>query len=258
MNGFHTDMQADTDSGSYRLYSSLAALYDVLYGEKIDYDQQYAFCDEFFSRNECRTVLELGCGSGQLTYRLDQTYDVTGVDAAEEMLAIARHRTGAELVQANICDLDLEQRYDAVVMLGRTLTHMTTDEDVQNAMNSISEHLEEGGILILDSFDKRGIQEQEDTEQYTVDGMTIRRENRSHDFDEEAGTWTWNATYRVSDATGERQVFEDEMTLRSFTRNELEKHLGVAGFEVLQQYANVYFEQESEAAKFVVVARKHT
>lgn len=256
MSTFHDgDDTATGDAAA--LYSSLAEIYDRLYAEKVDYDQQYRFCNEYLERYDCDTVLELGCGTGRLTHRLNDTYTVTGVDASDEMLAIARERTDATLVQADIRDLDMEQRYDAVVMLGRTFTHMTTDDDVAAALDAIAAHLHDGGVLIMDNFRKDGIAEMTETEEYTVDGLRIERENDNHDFDADAGTWTWTATYTITDTdTGEETRVVDEMVLRSFSEAELEQYLAAAGFETLRHFANIYFEQTSEAAKFVTVARK--
>lgn len=250
--------QDDAGTGIAKLYSSLAAFYDVMYEEVMDYDQQYVFCDEFLSHNHCRNVLELGCGSGHLTHRLENRYDVTGVDVSGEMLALAGGKTGAVLVRADICTMDLEERFDAVVMLGRTLAHMTADDDLRNALSSVYEHLNDDGIFIVDSFLKNAIQERDDEEHYDFDGLEIRRENQSHVLATSTGTWRWSATYTVRDAeTGEEQVFEDEMMLRAFSRDELANVLQETGFTVLRQYANVHFEETAGSA-FVTVARKNT
>jgi SAM-dependent methyltransferase len=66
------------------------------------------------------SVLELGCGTGRITRQLVQLgYDVTAVDESSEMLA---HVRGATTVLARIEELDLQRRFDAVLLLSNLLT----------------------------------------------------------------------------------------------------------------------------------------
>jgi SAM-dependent methyltransferase len=60
------------------------------------------------------SVLELGCGTGRITRQLVRLgWLVTAVDESPEMLA---HVQGAEAVQARIEELDLDRRFDAVLL----------------------------------------------------------------------------------------------------------------------------------------------
>jgi ubiquinone/menaquinone biosynthesis C-methylase UbiE len=63
-------------------------------------------------------VLELGCGTGQVTARLLAAgADVVAVDALPEMLAGARRRArGASLVQGDVVEADVGGGYDRVVL----------------------------------------------------------------------------------------------------------------------------------------------
>ncbi len=74
-------------------------------------------------------VLELACGPGTWTsLLLQRASSVTAVDAAPEMLALARARVGADrervrFVQADLFDWQPGQRYDGVFM-GFWLSHV--------------------------------------------------------------------------------------------------------------------------------------
>jgi SAM-dependent methyltransferase len=69
------------------------------------------------------TVLELGCGTGRITRQLvARGYVVTAVDESDEMLA---HVGGAEKVCARIEGLDLERRFDAVLLASNLLSTET-------------------------------------------------------------------------------------------------------------------------------------
>lgn len=74
-------------------------------------------------------VLELACGPGTWTpLLLRRASSITAVDAAPEMLALARARVGADhervrFVQADLFDWEPDERYDAVFM-GFWLSHV--------------------------------------------------------------------------------------------------------------------------------------
>jgi SAM-dependent methyltransferase len=65
-------------------------------------------------------LLELGCGVGRVTAQLvERGYAVTAVDESPEMLVKVR---GAETVCARIEELDLERRFDAVLLFSNLLS----------------------------------------------------------------------------------------------------------------------------------------
>ena len=63
-------------------------------------------------------VLDLGCGTGVpiAQYLIDNGFRVVGIDQSARMLEIARRVVpDAELLQADMCDLTLVERFDAVI-----------------------------------------------------------------------------------------------------------------------------------------------
>ena len=72
-------------------YTGFAEVYDRFMD--VPYDDWQASVQEVLNREEIRDglLLELGCGTGQMTERLAQAgYDMIGVDNSEAMLGIAR------------------------------------------------------------------------------------------------------------------------------------------------------------------------
>ncbi|MGY4905556.1 class I SAM-dependent methyltransferase [Streptomyces sp. 900116325] len=84
-------------------YRAGAAEYDRPYAEYEDLQKLLAVVDELPIAGD---VLELACGTGQWTTLLAaRAHSVTAVDAAAEVLALARARTASPIVQFLEADL---------------------------------------------------------------------------------------------------------------------------------------------------------
>jgi SAM-dependent methyltransferase len=92
------------------------------------------------------SVLELGAGAGRVTHPLVALgHPVVAVDESAEMLARIR---GAETVRARIEDLDLERRFD-VVLLGSFLVN-TDDRDLRRRFLATGRrHVRDGGCVLI-------------------------------------------------------------------------------------------------------------
>ena len=93
-------------------YTSFAAVYDE-FMDQTPYDQWYRNVQKIFKKYgvpEQGSILELGCGTGKMTRRLAAGgYDVTAVDASQEMLEIAKNSgdDGILYVLQDMAELEL-------------------------------------------------------------------------------------------------------------------------------------------------------
>jgi len=92
------------------------------------------------------SVLELGAGAGRVTHPLVALgHPVVAVDESAEMLARIR---GAETVRARIEDLDLQRRFD-VVLLGSFLVN-TDDRDLRRRfLAACRRHVRDDGCVLI-------------------------------------------------------------------------------------------------------------
>ncbi len=219
-----------------KLYTELSRVYHEMHQTLFDYPSQYALFEGLVREHGCHSVLEIGCGSGNLyPYFAQGGYAYTGLDLSEEMLAIAREEHPAgRFVRGDMRDFDLKETFDAVLVTGRSFTYMTRNDDVYRALTSMGRHLVGGGLLVFDNFQARDIFTDFRTELTSVctyGPRTYTRVSRNSVNGETGWTWNWRATYRIEEAGRKTKVIEDTAVLRAFTPDEIELYLTLDGYE---------------------------
>jgi SAM-dependent methyltransferase len=112
-----------------------------------------------------RSILDLCCGTGQLTlHLLEQGYTVTGLDLSEHMLQYARENASAYVesgqagfVRADAAGFSLEQQFGLVVSTFDALNHLDSQEALQTCFQSVFAVLIEGGYFVFDLNTRAGL-----------------------------------------------------------------------------------------------------
>ncbi|MBF0305502.1 MAG: class I SAM-dependent methyltransferase [Alphaproteobacteria bacterium] len=217
-----------------------AAAYDALYGDK-DYEGE---CDLVLrllaahgGAGAGRRLLDLGCGTGNHAFPLARRgHAVTGVDRSPDMLERARAKTGQgapapAFHQADLRDLDLGRRFDAVLMMFAVLGYQHENADLLAALRTVRRHLEPGGLFVFDVWNGPAV-------------LTDRPGRRVRPVETAGGPLVRTADSRLDVARQLCHVrfalrgpdgFEraEEHTMRFFSPPELDLALGCAGLRLL-------------------------
>lgn len=105
-----------------------------------------------------QTVLDVACGTGFHSVRLTETgFNVTSADGSAAMLAKAfengqKRGLIMKTVQADWrwLNRDIQGKYDAIICLGNSFTHLHDEQDRRRALAEFYAALKHDGILILD------------------------------------------------------------------------------------------------------------
>jgi glycine/sarcosine/dimethylglycine N-methyltransferase len=135
----------------------------------IDWDARASSEGDFFIRilkeRGVRRVLDVATGTGFHSIRLLRAgFDVISADGSPEMLAQAfENARRAGFIMRTIhadwrwLSRDIHNKYDAVICLGNSLTHLFSEQDRRKALAEFYAALNHDGVLILDQRNYDGI-----------------------------------------------------------------------------------------------------
>jgi SAM-dependent methyltransferase len=194
------------------MYGELADWFHLL-TPPAEYDfeaEQAKHMLEAHAHGTVRDVLELGSGGGNLASHLSGTWQMTLTDLEPAMLDVSRTiNPGAEHVQGDMRTLRLGRTFDAVVVHDAIL-YMTTEADLQAAIQTAFVHLRPGGAAIFmpdwirDSYVPR-------THQGGVDaaGRSLRYLRWDREIKDDEDSVITDYIIAARDATGEVATYHD-------------------------------------------------
>ena len=139
-------------------YEALAGVYDQLTGD-VGYERRADYLEKLFKRSRIpvHTVLDLACGTGEMTAILTgRGYELIAADASPEMLAQAREKAAGlageppVFLNQSMVDLDLYGTVDAAVCCLDSLNYLTSPKDVQKCFQRLHLFIAPGGLLVFD------------------------------------------------------------------------------------------------------------
>jgi SAM-dependent methyltransferase len=217
------------------LYTTLARVYHEMYQHVFDYDKEFFFYDSILKKNNCKKILEVGCGSGMLARRfLKNGYDYLGLDLSREMLDIARSEISSDsFVQCDMRNLSFDQQFDSVLITGRSIAYLTENMDIIITLSGVHNSLKDNGLFVFDLFEANGIFDNFNDFEQNIEhnSKQIKRISRLKKNLKTGWTYDWFAKYIIEDA-GDVTEFDDITTLRAFTKDEIMLFLKLTDFKL--------------------------
>lgn len=244
-------------------YQGFAQVYD-LFMDNVDYDAWSRYLLQLlkqYGTPDGALVLELGCGTGNMTERLAEAgYDMIGVDASEEMLEIAQEKrmeSGQNILYLlqDMREFELYGTVAAVVSVCDCLNYILEEDDLRTIFRLVNNYLDPGGIFLFDLNTAR---------KYEEIGESTIAENR------EEGSFIWENSYDEETRINEYALtiflpegdlyrkYEEFHEQRAWSPEEIRRLLGEAGMEVVGMLEAFTDHAPTERAeRLYVIAREH-
>jgi SAM-dependent methyltransferase len=244
------------------LYTNLSAVYEAMYQSFIDYEAEYVFYSDILLSYHCKSVVEIGCGSGNLANRFaNNGFEYIGLDLSEEMLTLAKANNPATVfVKEDMRSFNLQKKPDACIITGRTISYLLTNNDVVDAFKSINKNLKSKGIICFDCINANKFIPQIDSTKKVVHRASFGNKDYQRDSIwkvnlDNGFCFDWASIYYQKTAEADLiEIGKEVSTIRAFTKDEIVLFLTMTGFNALE-----IIERPSYAFDtFVIVAQKNT
>jgi ubiquinone/menaquinone biosynthesis C-methylase UbiE len=106
------------------------------------------------------SVLELGCGTGRVTFPIAQTgIDIVGIDLSDDMLSIAKRkllqmpdaiREKIQFIHGNMADFNLKKKFSLVILPANQFRELLTMKDQISCLHHINLHLKNEGNVVIE------------------------------------------------------------------------------------------------------------
>lgn len=232
-------------SRSGGLYRRFAAYYDFIYHDLVDYEGDVDFLEAVFrrgTRSPPRAILDLGCGTGNHALPLAaRGYDVTGIDASPDQLAVARRKAreahlAARFVRDDMRSFRLARTVDAAVCMFGAFGYLRSAADLALFLRSVRQHLRPHGLFVFEFWHTPAVQPQQGWFQKAGPEYELIRLSESR-FDKRSHVLSLEFRFFVFRSRKLLDRFDEMHRVRTYTIPEMRALLRRGGFELLHAYA---------------------
>jgi len=149
------------------VFDSYGRYYDLLYQDK-DYVGEANYIQKLLGKYGILTgtLLEFGSGTGKHGRLLAaRGYKVHGIERSAEMVAQAQaaHRDDFTCQQGDICTVQIDRSFDAIISLFHVISYQVNNDCVKAVFARAAEHLKTGGLFIFDFWYSPAVYTQQPT-----------------------------------------------------------------------------------------------
>ncbi len=138
-----------------KFYKSISESYDYIFPYN-SMQKDFVLSMAGFKNASDISVLDIGCGTGNLTIELARKFNhVTGIDLDEDMVRIAQNKSedvsNIEMISMNMMDISEQfgiESKDIILTFGNTLVHLNDVTLIKTFLKRAYEVLKEKGIFL--------------------------------------------------------------------------------------------------------------
>lgn len=137
-------------------FKVFAEYYDQIYLKMKNYEKEAQIVRDIITEMEIkksRTLLDVGCGTGEHLKYLSSGFQCTGVDMNRKMIEAARKKVPeAKFKVANMVSLRLKDKFDVIICLFSSIGYVETFRNLVKALGNFYTHLNDEGLAIVEPW----------------------------------------------------------------------------------------------------------
>jgi len=139
-------------------YERFGEFYDAVMGDRRAAAEQVMELIRA-AKPDAKNVLELGCGTGSILKRLQNAYEVSGLDISGKMLSVARKKVPrSKLYRQDMVNFRIGGRFDVIFCVFDSINHVRRFSDWKKVFARARRHLSPGGCFIFDINTQRKLE----------------------------------------------------------------------------------------------------
>lgn len=211
------------------MYEQLAEIYDLI-NAGIPYDREYELLQSLVDISYDKSLLDVGCGTGEHIHFFPESYDIFGLDYSKGMLDIARAKNPhINFMHGDMRDFELGRKFGVVSCLGSALQYNLTLEDLERSIKNLLEHANDYVIFDVRYCIDKWIDGYVKDKTYENDSIIVRESWVSNRVDEVYSVW--EPKFKVHNKlTGEDFEYMDCHKIRLFSIQEIHDILTRLGY----------------------------
>lgn len=241
------------------IYVKLGKYYDLMYDNYIDYKNGSDILEIIFSKfngenrgfnqKKIKTILDLGCGTGNYTIELSRRgYRVTGVDFSRMCIKAAVEKLKAEpelemkpdFILQDIRCMEIKKKFDASLALFGVMSYITEIKSLTETLSRIRSALVSGGLFIGEIWQFSGVKD-------NFSSISTGKSEKSQLILERLTRWKIKEgseiinvgfDFKLKDMKTGKVIdeFSEYHKIRAFQLEEFELLLNNAGFDLIGYY----------------------
>ena len=211
------------------MYEQLAEIYDLI-NAGIPYEREYKLLQSLVDISDDKSLLDVGCGTGEHIHFFPENYDIFGLDYSKGMLDIARAKNPhINFMHGDMRDFELGRKFGVVSCLGSALQYNLTLEDLECSIKNLLEHANDYVIFDVRYCIDKWIDGYVKDKTYENDSIIVRESWVSNRVDEVYSVW--EPKFEVHNKlTGESFEYMDYHKIRLFSIQEIHDILTRLGY----------------------------
>lgn len=224
------------------LYTNLSDVCHSFYSMYFPHEKIADIIDKKLEKFGCKKIVFFGGLVEVAKILQERGYEIIFADYTEDMVNHAKKvLTGMDFIVSDMRDLALREKQDAIVLMGRILSYMYTNDDMLKAMTAFKKNLKKDGVVLMDSYEEGKIT----NEGYFTGTIELKKGNhilrRISNIKKKHGSpplYRWDCIYEdISD--GNMKVYNDENhILRAFGKEEIKEIISMSGLKFIESTEN--------------------